>query len=111
MPILPMAGVDSELPLQGCLERVTEHLGGRQSSLSRNAIGRAANDTVLSAHLRDAITHHRLRAEERVNEAQLFAEQGSSSIQVLDAKGWRVGDQSVLASTDTSDATASRSAR
>ncbi len=28
------------------------------------------------------------------------AEQGSSSIQVLDAKGWRVGDQIVLASTD-----------
>ena len=28
------------------------------------------------------------------------AEAGSSSIQVLDAKGWRVGDQIVLASTD-----------
>jgi cell migration-inducing and hyaluronan-binding protein len=28
------------------------------------------------------------------------AEQGSSSIQVLDGKGWRVGDQIVLASTD-----------
>src|ERR1700733_6471459 len=28
------------------------------------------------------------------------AEEGSSSIQVLDAKGWRVGDQIVLASTD-----------
>src|SRR5580658_81152 len=28
------------------------------------------------------------------------AEQGSSSIQVLDANGWRVGDQIVLASTD-----------
>ena len=28
------------------------------------------------------------------------AEAGSGSIQVLDAKGWRVGDQIVLASTD-----------
>ena len=37
------------------------------------------------------------------------AEAGSTSIEVLDAKGWRVGDEIVLASTDF-DPTAGRAA-